>query len=486
MKQEDFDSLDIGGFFNSLFEHASVNGMILMTMEGIVISVNQAFTTLFGYQEKDLVNKHFSILFNKKDRESGKPERELQTVKTKGSGKDRNFILHANGNEIWASGESILVNNRKGDAFMVKVVQDLHEQKLLENFLSQSNELQENILMTISDALILIDVNNIVLKVNTAFTELFETTAESFERIPLGKTEHPFWDDKTMQDMAAAILKGNEYLYKQSFYFKRKNGKKRIISVSSKLLSDMALSKAVVLFSIQDVTESKLNDKRRKDMIGFISHELRNPLTRLGLATQMIKEVLHQKDFPELNNYIRIAETVSSQLNGLVSELHDATKAGYHKLQMSKSHFPYDGFIHETIEAMQLSWPGIRIVKQGSAGLMVYADKQRLEQVLNNYVSNAIKYAGADKEIIISVEAKEGNVVTCVKDYGPGIKPENLRHLFKRLYRASDEKTEGLGLGLYLSRQIVKAHNGNVWVESEEGKGAAFYFSLPLKSMQPG
>lgn len=483
MKQEDFDLLDIGGFFNSLFEHASVNSMILMTLEGIIISVNQAFTSTFGYEDKDIKGKHFSMLFTKEDREAGRPELEIQNVKTVGSAQDRNFILHSNGHKIWVSGETILVSNKKGNTFLVKVIQNLHEQKLLENFLSDSNELQESILMTISDALMLIAPDGTVLKVNTAFTDLFETTTEAFEKLLLNKTGHSFWTSEDIQQMIANVLSNTDQLYKQTFVFKRTNGKKRIISVSSTFLSQAETSPKQVLFTIQDVTEAKLNEKRKKDMIGFISHELRNPLTRLNLATQMIHEFTKNKNLPEISTYLKIAEAVSAQLNGLVSELHDATKAAYHKLQMEKSHFPYDGFVHEVIESAKQVWPGIHITKKGSVGLIVYADRQRLEQVLTNYISNAVKYGGLEKEIIISVEEEEGDIITCVKDFGRGIKKENQKYLFHRLYRI-DEKTEGLGLGLYLSKQIIKAHNGRVWVESAPGSGASFYFSMPVKGIQ--
>jgi len=480
MKQQDFDLLDIGGFFNSLFEHASINAMLLMTLDGIMISVNKAFTSIFGYEDKDIVNKHFSMLFTKEDRESGRPEIELRNVKDLGSAQDKNFIIHINGHKIWASGETILVNNKRGDSFLVKVIQNLHEQKLLENFLSDSNDLLENILMTISDALILIAPDGTVLKINAAFADLFETTAEAFEKLPLNKTGHSFWASGSLQQIVANVLAETDQLYKQTFFFNRSNGKKRIISISSTFLTAEDTSPRQVLFTIQDITEAKLNEKRKKDMIGFISHELRNPLTRLNLATQMIRESTAGQHLPEINNYLKIAETVSTQLNGLVSELHDATKAGYHKLQMKKSHFSYDGFVHEVIESAKVSWPGTHLAKQGSVGIIIYADKQRLEQVLTNYISNAVKYGGKDNRIIISVEETEGSIITCVKDFGRGIKQENLKYLFRRLYRV-DEKTEGLGLGLYLSKQIIKAHNGKVWVESEPGKGSSFYFSLPVK-----
>ncbi|HSK88923.1 MAG TPA: ATP-binding protein, partial [Anaerolineales bacterium] len=112
---------------------------------------------------------------------------------------------------------------------------------------------------------------------------------------------------------------------------------------------------------------------------------------------------------------------------------------------------------------------------------IVLADETRLEQVLLNLISNAIKYAPGG-EIRISGQARSDSVLLCVSDEGPGIAPEDIPHIFDRFYRAPEmaRQTKGAGLGLYLARAIIEAHDGSIWVDTAPGKGTRICFSLPL------
>jgi signal transduction histidine kinase len=113
---------------------------------------------------------------------------------------------------------------------------------------------------------------------------------------------------------------------------------------------------------------------------------------------------------------------------------------------------------------------------------LALADGERLERVLGNLIGNALKYSPADATVTVSFERKGAEVVTSVTDLGRGIGPEDLPHLFGRYFRAraTQKSHDGLGLGLYISRLIVEAHGGKIWVESEEGKGSTFSFTLPV------
>jgi len=114
------------------------------------------------------------------------------------------------------------------------------------------------------------------------------------------------------------------------------------------------------------------------------------------------------------------------------------------------------------------------------------ADPNRLERMLGNLLSNAIKYSGTGAEITVRVRERGGEAIVTVSDRGPGIDPKDLPHLFERGYRAArDESTEGLGLGLYITRLLVEAHGGRIWVDSEVGRGSSFNFTLPLVQSLP-
>lgn len=117
----------------------------------------------------------------------------------------------------------------------------------------------------------------------------------------------------------------------------------------------------------------------------------------------------------------------------------------------------------------------------------VYADYDRLERIVINLLSNALKYSPAESPVIVRARQADGQVEVAIQDFGVGISQEDREHLFERFYRAgSERKTEGVGLGLYISRTLVEAHGGRIWVESEPGKGSTFFFSLPIIAGKEG
>jgi hypothetical protein len=138
--------------------------------------------------------------------------------------------------------------------------------------------------------------------------------------------------------------------------------------------------------------------------------------------------------------------------------------------------------VSEAIETIQGLNPSFHISVIGDADFNVIADRYRLIQVITNFLSNAIKYSNENKEVILSITHDNQTVTVSVKDEGAGISRDYLPYVFERFFRIKKTRSiEGIGLGLYLCRQIIRAHNGQVWVESEEGEGSIFYFSVPLK-----
>jgi len=126
--------------------------------------------------------------------------------------------------------------------------------------------------------------------------------------------------------------------------------------------------------------------------------------------------------------------------------------------------------------------PMYDIVIEGDGNVMVEGDRYRMIEVVNNYLSNGIKYSNGSTDVFLKIERNDNEMIFSVKDNGLGIPKAQLPHIFKRFFRAEKTKNlEGLGLGLYLCSQIISAHKGRVWAESEDGKGSTFYFSIPIK-----
>lgn len=222
--------------------------------------------------------------------------------------------------------------------------------------------------------------------------------------------------------------------------------------------------------------------KQKDDFMAIASHELKTPVTSIKLYTQL----LHQK-FKKLND-TKSAESVAKmdmQLNKLISlinDLLDVTKIEEGKLQFNFKKFNINKLINEITEEMQLTTKH-RIEKDLGSGGDVYADQERIGQVLTNFISNAIKYSPDANKIII--KTTNGNKLTVsIQDFGMGLTASEQKKVFERFNRAGQEGKggmPGLGLGLYISKEIVKRHNGEIWVESKKGKGSTFSFSLPIK-----
>ena len=123
------------------------------------------------------------------------------------------------------------------------------------------------------------------------------------------------------------------------------------------------------------------------------------------------------------------------------------------------------------------------IVYEKTKPLHVFVDRFRIDQVLTNLITNAAKYSPRDKEILIKIKKEGDKVIVSVKDFGIGIEKDQQKRVFDRLYQVTDEKEKtfpGLGMGLYISKEIVKRHKGTIWVESQKGHGSTFFFSLPF------
>jgi signal transduction histidine kinase len=166
----------------------------------------------------------------------------------------------------------------------------------------------------------------------------------------------------------------------------------------------------------------------------------------------------------------------------MITELYDLTKANAGNMKLQVSSFQFGEVIKEAIDMVHALQPAYNIIVEGQTGEAVEADKYRLVQVIVNYLSNGIKYSNGKTDVTIQVKREDEHIIVAVKDEGLGISKENLPYIFEKFFRAEKTKgMEGIGLGLYLCRQIINAHSGMVWAESEEGKGSVFFFSIPVK-----
>jgi signal transduction histidine kinase len=232
---------------------------------------------------------------------------------------------------------------------------------------------------------------------------------------------------------------------------------------------------------VQQETLELMN--RKDDFLSIASHELKTPVTSLKAYAQLLQ--MGSKGMEDRKRELMISkmEAQIDKLTALITDLLDTSKMQNGKLFYNKTFFNLKDLVDETMDEMQATVTTHEINASGNTFLPVYADKDRIGQVLNNFLNNAIKYCPDCKKIIVDVENKNGMAVCSVKDFGNGIIKDQQDKVFERFYRVTGKNLHtypGLGLGLFIAKEIIERHSGKIWVESEPGNGSIFYFSLPL------
>ncbi|MCX6719682.1 MAG: HAMP domain-containing sensor histidine kinase [Candidatus Staskawiczbacteria bacterium] len=240
-------------------------------------------------------------------------------------------------------------------------------------------------------------------------------------------------------------------------------------------------------FILLNHSTEKAIDKRKDDFISTATHELKTPITSMRLFAEIVEKQTKEMGDKIAIESVRELNVQLDRLTALMNYLLDVAKIQQGKLDIKKTLFNVNSFIEGVIFVIQniSKERKINFIKDKDSDKEIYADFERLGQVLTNIISNAIKYSPEDKEIVVTSYSNKNNIVISVQDFGPGIPKSEQDLIFSRFYRANsamESSVSGIGLGLYVAMQIVKAHNGKLWVESAVNKGSNFYFSTPIKS----
>jgi signal transduction histidine kinase len=255
-----------------------------------------------------------------------------------------------------------------------------------------------------------------------------------------------------------------------------KDGRQIDVSLSMSPVTD-AVGRIVGAASIaQDISERKRMEATQRDFLAMVSHDLRSPLTVIRASAQLLQR---RGEYREAT-----VETIleyADRMARLIDDLADLVRLDQGHLPLQREPLDLVALARQCAAAAekQSSRHVVRIEAPDTAICGAW-DRVRLGQVVENLLGNALKHGAEQGEVEVRVEEREGEALLSVRDSGPGIDPEHVPHLFDRFYRASD-RSPGLGLGLYISRILVEAHGGRIWVESQPGQGSTFTIALPLR-----
>jgi PAS domain S-box-containing protein len=230
-----------------------------------------------------------------------------------------------------------------------------------------------------------------------------------------------------------------------------------------------------------DIQELRILQQQKDDFISIASHELKTPLTGLKASLQLLDRIKDNPTSAILPKLIEQSNKSMGKVIVLIDDLLNASMANTGQLEIHPKRLVLADVINDCCQDVRAG-SAHNLTTEGDLSIEVYADAVKIEQIIVNFVNNAIKYAPDSKDIVISIVRQNNMVKISVVDKGPGIQTEKLRYLFDRYYRIENNGTQysGLGLGLYICAEIVKKHHGQIGAESELGVGSSFWFTLPI------
>ncbi|PJJ84357.1 PAS domain S-box protein [Mucilaginibacter auburnensis] len=232
-----------------------------------------------------------------------------------------------------------------------------------------------------------------------------------------------------------------------------------------------------------DIDEQKRLERQKDDFLGIASHELKTPVTSIKAYTQVLGAMLKAEGEQKKAAMVARMDAQINRLTALIGDLLDVTKINSGKLQFNRTRFNFTDALKEAVEDLQHITQKHQLITNFTEVGEIFADRDRISQVITNLITNAIKYSPNSERIIVTSEKRENEVTVSVRDFGIGIAPDKRNRVFEQFYRVSGDKQHtfpGLGLGLYISSEIIKREGGRIWVNSIEGEGSDFCFALPV------
>ena len=278
------------------------------------------------------------------------------------------------------------------------------------------------------------------------------------------------------------MLVGDKAVVNEAFVIDREGHSPTHVHISFNKVENEKNKVIAAAWIINDVTAQIELEQRKDDFINMASHELKTPLTSLKLFNDFLIRTLAKGQNDPAEKILGRIRSQIDKLQIIVNELLDVSKIKVGKLVLATEEFSLNELIHEVVEMYQNPAQPNRLKYSDSSETIVVADRFRIYQVLSNLISNALKYSPQHQPVVITVTTVNNEIRVSVQDFGIGINADQFDLIFDRLYQVAAHKKQGiqgLGMGLYICKEIIERHKGKIWVESKQDQGSTFTFSLP-------
>jgi signal transduction histidine kinase len=348
----------------------------------------------------------------------------------------------------------------------------------------EARDYAEAIVETVREPLVVLDGDLRVITANRSFYKIFHVNKKDTEFKPIYKLGNGQWNNPKLRLLLEKILPDKTFFQDFELEHEFPIIGKRTVLMNARKVVQKNHNEPMILLAIEDITEKKHIEQQKDDFISIASHELRTPVTSMKAYTQLLQRHPLITSDKKASYMLEKMDLQMNRLTELVASFMNVYKMRTGKLRLKKEHFQLEELIAEVVGNFQYTITTHNVQRTDDVKAQVFADKARINQVLVNIISNAIKYSPDSDKVKVALKAEPDAVTVAIKDFGMGIPKEEQHKIYERFLRAKGKKEgdiPGLGLGLFISAEIVKQHGGDLWVKSIEDKGSTFYFTLPIK-----
>lgn len=362
---------------------------------------------------------------------------------------------------------------------------DVNDLKHSLDILKYALDYSEAIVDTVRLPLIVLNKKLQVLTANRSFYETFKLSGKDTENKLIYKLNDGAWNIPKLKVLLEKILPANTHFDDYEVEIDLPQIGQRTLLLNARRTYRQVNNTEAILVAFDDITDRKQLEKQKDDFIGIVSHELKTPLTSIQTFSQLLEKHLEQKADKRGSFFLSKMTNQMERLTQLMASFVNVYQIQNGKLSLHKTNFEIDELISNVVSDFQYTTKSHTVEYKGESKIIIYADRERIAQVLVNLISNAIKYSPNADKIIVSSSQNRNFVSVSVQDFGLGIPKAEQDKIFERFFRVKpkiERKILGLGLGLYISHEIIMQHKGKIWVESIEEKGSTFYFTLPKQA----
>jgi len=342
----------------------------------------------------------------------------------------------------------------------------------------------EAIVGTIREPLLILFSDMHIQSANKAFYVSYGLSSDKVEGHAFSDVGNGIFANKDLLGALGAMLSAKESSrdFELEFAFPGKG--ERILHFTATRMNGAPGRRARIALTIEDITDRKAVERHKDEFIGIASHELKTPVNSIHAYTQILHDTFREADDEKSLQLVSKLSGQVTRLTNLTRDLLDVTRISEGQLSLKEAWFDPGALVREICEEMQEGGPQPIVVDLPSDCPQLLGDRDRIGQVLVNLLSNALKYSPNAAQVSVRVRVHQNDLMIVVKDLGVGIDGEIRKKIFDRFFRSGDAAASGspgLGLGLFISHEIIRKHGGKINVDSEIGKGSVFSVILPIK-----